>query len=150
MELKRSSLSPLYFGHLVRKWVSSSISWFVQLLHILSFLCILVYLPVSIKSLWTDVRNLQWIFYILIFSLMWDIFLIRCYDVLLLFFVSLSSLCFATDEDGCAVENFCNTLFKYIYNLHEEIFCLIVILIRLILGCKFFLWWNTLWGTLQW
>ena len=28
------------------------------------------------------------------------------------FFVSLSSLCFATDEDGCAVENFCNTLFK--------------------------------------
>ena len=42
------------------------------------------------------------------------------------FFVSLSSLCFATDEDGCAVENFCNTLFKCIYNLHEEIFCLIV------------------------
>jgi hypothetical protein len=28
------------------------------------------------------------------------------------FFVSLSSLCFATDEDGGAVENFCNTLFK--------------------------------------
>ena len=28
------------------------------------------------------------------------------------FFVSLSSLCFATDEDGWAVENFCNTLFK--------------------------------------
>ena len=28
------------------------------------------------------------------------------------FFVSLSSLCFATDEDGRAVENFCNTLFK--------------------------------------
>ena len=40
------------------------------------------------------------------------------------FFVSLSSLCFATDEDGCAVENFCNTLFKCIYNLHEEMFCL--------------------------
>ena len=40
------------------------------------------------------------------------------------FFVSLSSLCFATDEDGCAVENFCNTLFKCInYNLHEEMFC---------------------------
>ena len=36
----------------------------------------------------------------------------------------LSSLCFATDEDGCAVENFCNTLFKCInYNLHEEMFC---------------------------
>ena len=32
---------------------------------------------------------------------------IRCYDVVLLFFlVSLGSLCFATDEDGCAVENF--------------------------------------------
>jgi hypothetical protein len=30
------------------------------------------------------------------------------------FFVSLSSLCFATDEDGRAVENFCNTLFKLI------------------------------------
>jgi hypothetical protein len=30
------------------------------------------------------------------------------------FFVSLSSLCFATDEDGRAVENFCNTLFKCI------------------------------------
>ena len=42
------------------------------------------------------------------------------------FFVSLSSLWFATDEDGCAVENFCNTLFKCVYNLHEEIFCLIV------------------------
>ena len=40
--------------------------------------------------------------------------------------LSLSSLCFATDEDICAVENFCNTLFKCIYNLHEEIFCLIV------------------------
>ena len=49
---------------------------------------------------------------------------IRCYDVLLVFFVSLSSLCFATDEDGRAVENFCNTLFKCInYNLHEEMFC---------------------------
>jgi hypothetical protein len=36
------------------------------------------------------------------------------------------SLCFATDEDDCAVENFYNTLFKCIYNLHEEIFCLIV------------------------
>ena len=48
---------------------------------------------------------------------------IRCYDVLL-FFVSLSSLCFATDEDGRAVENFCNTLFKCInYNLHEEMYC---------------------------
>ena len=44
------------------------------------------------------------------------------------FFVSLSSLCFATDEDGCDVENFCNTLFKCIYNLHEEMFCLNVIL----------------------
>ena len=32
----------------------------------------------------------------------------------LVFFVSLSSLCFATDEDGSAVENFCNTLFKHI------------------------------------
>jgi hypothetical protein len=42
------------------------------------------------------------------------------------FLVSLSSLCFATDEDGCAVENFSNTLFKYVYNLHEEIFCLFV------------------------
>ena len=40
--------------------------------------------------------------------------------------LSLSSLCFATDEDICAIENFCNTLFKCIYNLHEEIFCLIV------------------------
>ena len=40
------------------------------------------------------------------------------------FFVSLSSLCFATDEDGRAVENVCNTLFKCInYNLHEEMFC---------------------------
>jgi hypothetical protein len=28
------------------------------------------------------------------------------------FLVSLSSLCFATDEDGGAVENFCNTLLK--------------------------------------
>ena len=44
-------------------------------------------------------------------------------------FVSLSSLCFATDEDGCAVENFCNTLFKCIYNLHEEIFCLNVYMV---------------------
>jgi hypothetical protein len=59
MELKRSSLSPLNFWHLVRKWVSSSISWFVQFLHILLFLSILVFLPVSIKSLWEDVRNLQ-------------------------------------------------------------------------------------------
>jgi hypothetical protein len=42
------------------------------------------------------------------------------------FFVSLCSLCFATDENGCAVENFCNTLLKCVYNLHEEIFCLIV------------------------
>ena len=41
--------------------------------------------------------------------------MIRCYDVVLFFFlVSLSSLCFATDEDGSAVENFCNTLFKHI------------------------------------
>ena len=31
------------------------------------------------------------------------------------FFVSLSSLCFATDEDGRAVEKFCNTLFKCNY-----------------------------------
>ena len=59
MELKRSSLSPLNVWHLVRKWVSSSISWFVQFLHILLFLSILVFLPVSIKSLWEDVRNLQ-------------------------------------------------------------------------------------------
>jgi hypothetical protein len=30
----------------------------------------------------------------------------------------------STDEDGGAVENFCNTLFKCInYNLHEEMFC---------------------------
>ena len=44
------------------------------------------------------------------------------------FFVSLSSLCFATDEDGRAVENFCNTLFKCInYNLHEEMFCFNVV-----------------------
>ena len=28
------------------------------------------------------------------------------------FFVSHSSICFATDEDGSADENFCNTLFK--------------------------------------
>ena len=34
----------------------------------------------------------------------------------------------ATDEDGRAVENFCNTLFKCInYNLHEEMFCFNVI-----------------------
>jgi hypothetical protein len=46
------------------------------------------------------------------------------------FFVSLGSLCFATDEDGRAVKNFCNTLFKCIYNLHEEIFCLIVLLLK--------------------
>jgi hypothetical protein len=59
MVLKRSSLFPLNFWHLVRKWVSSSISWFVQFLHILLFLSILVFLPVSIKSLWEDVRNLQ-------------------------------------------------------------------------------------------
>ena len=43
------------------------------------------------------------------------------------FFVSLSSLCFATDEDGYAVENCCNNLLKCINNLHEEIFCLIVL-----------------------
>jgi hypothetical protein len=36
----------------------------------------------------------------------------------------LDGLCFATDEDGRAVENFWNTLFKCIYNLHEEMFCL--------------------------
>ena len=43
------------------------------------------------------------------------------------FFVSLGSLCFATDEDGSAVENFCNTLFKCVIkhrylvwnNLHQ-------------------------------
>jgi hypothetical protein len=46
------------------------------------------------------------------------------------FFVSLGSLCFATDEDGRAVKNFCNTLFKCIYYLHEEIFCLIVLLLK--------------------
>ena len=39
-------------------------------------------------------------------------------------------LCFATDEDGCAVENFCNTLFKYVYDLYEEIFCSIVFIMR--------------------
>ena len=27
------------------------------------------------------------------------------------------SFCFATDEDGCAVENFCNTLFKCIFQM---------------------------------
>ena len=47
------------------------------------------------------------------------------------FFVSFGSLCFVTDEDGCAVENFSNTLFKYVDNLHEEIFCLIVYIVRL-------------------
>ena len=37
---------------------------------------------------------------------------------------NINCLCFATDEDGRAVENFCNTLFKCInYNLHEEMFC---------------------------
>ena len=34
------------------------------------------------------------------------------------FFVSLGSLCFATDENGCAVENVCNTLFKYVIFWH--------------------------------
>ena len=34
-------------------------------------------------------------------------------------FVSLSSLCFATDEDGCAVEHFCNTLFKCKKYVHK-------------------------------
>ena len=38
------------------------------------------------------------------------------------FFVSLSSLCFATDEDGCAVENFCNTLFKCVKIIRESYF----------------------------
>jgi hypothetical protein len=49
-------------------------------------------------------------------------FLVIFYDVIIArldvmtlsccFFVSLRSLCFATDEDGCAVKIFCNTLFK--------------------------------------
>jgi hypothetical protein len=39
------------------------------------------------------------------------------------FFVSLSSLCFATDEDGCAVENFCNTLFKCRYFVIIILYC---------------------------
>jgi hypothetical protein len=48
---------------------------------------------------------------------------IRCYDVLLFFCIS-KQFMFCTDEDGRAVENFCNTLFKCInYNLHEEMFC---------------------------
>ena len=34
------------------------------------------------------------------------------------FFVSHSSICFATDEDGCAVENFCNTLLRK-YDIKE-------------------------------
>jgi hypothetical protein len=44
----------------VRKWVWSSISWFVQFLHILLFLGILVYLPVSMKSL-SDKYKLFWL-----------------------------------------------------------------------------------------
>ena len=39
------------------------------------------------------------------------------------FFVSLSSLCFATDEDGSAVENFCNTLFKCRYFVIIILYC---------------------------
>jgi hypothetical protein len=34
------------------------------------------------------------------------------------------SLCFAIDEDGCAVENFCNTLFK----------CNVYVIIVLLIG----------------
>ena len=63
----------------------------------------------------------------LVNNFFYDIIIARL-DVMTLsccFFVSFSSLCFATDEDGCAVENFCNTLFTCVYNLHEEIFCLI-------------------------
>ena len=63
MELKRSPLSPLNFRHLVRKWVSSSISWFVQFLHIFfhfwvycHYWCIYQFLK---KNLWADVCNLQ-------------------------------------------------------------------------------------------
>ena len=47
-------------------------------------------------------------------------------NFIFILFTFKQSICFATDEDGCAVENFCNTLFKCIYNLHEEMFCLIV------------------------
>jgi hypothetical protein len=35
------------------------------------------------------------------------------------FITIISSLCFATDENGHAVENFCNTLFKCIYYKRE-------------------------------
>ena len=44
------------------------------------------------------------------------------------------SLCFATDED----EHFCNTLSKCVYNLHEEIFCLIEYYVWYILHLIFF------------
>ena len=62
--------------------------------------------------------------------------ILNCLDVMTscCFFVSLSSLCFATDEDGRAVEKFCNTLFKCInYNLHEEMFCFNVVYLDIIL-----------------
>jgi uncharacterized membrane protein len=51
---------------------------------------------------------------------------------------TLGSLCFATDEDVCAVENCCNTLSKCVYNLHEEIFCLIEYYVWYILHLIFF------------
>jgi hypothetical protein len=48
-----------------------------------------------------------------------------------------------TDEDGRAVENICNTLFKCInYNLHEEMFCFNVIYLK-IFFTFFFLETNT-------
>jgi hypothetical protein len=43
----------------------------------------------------------------------------------------LGSLCFATDEDGCAVENFCNTLFKCTYIIGIGIFGIYLELITL-------------------
>lgn len=38
----------------------------------------------------------------------------KCFfiEIINTFFVSLGSLCSSTDEDSCAVETFCNTLFK--------------------------------------
>ena len=54
----------------------------------------------------------------------------RCF-VVFLYLLAVYVFCFATDEDGCAGENFCNTLFKYVYDLHEEIFCLIVKISRI-------------------
>ena len=50
-------------------------------------------------------------------SMEWS-FELKCIETGLSYFlnvlISHSSICFATDEDGCAVENFCNTLLKYI------------------------------------